>query len=161
MIIHERLKEVLSYDKGSGIFTWINVSKYHSEKNGTIAGCENEGYLLIKIDGVKYRAHRLAYLYVKGYLPDVVDHKDGIGLHNWWDNLRECTVQQNNMNHGKTINKSGLPCGVRFMRDKYQARLICDEKTHYLGVYETPEEAESVYLEKRKELFGEFNRDNP
>ena len=42
-----------------------------------------------------YRAHRLAFLYMKGYIPKLIDHKDRNGLNNKWNNLREANKSTN------------------------------------------------------------------
>ncbi len=157
MITQSELKKILRYDSESGIFTWIGCNKHHSEKNSTIAGCEASGYIKIKIDGKKYSAHRLAWLYVYGEPPNkVIDHIDGDGLNNRIDNLRDCTMQQNNMNHRKKINNSGLPCGVRKTDSGYQARIGHLNQQHVLGTFSTVDEAEEAYLNKKRELFGEY-----
>jgi hypothetical protein len=160
MLTLDIVKNQLDYDKQTGLFTWNNVSKYHSEKNGREAGALCDGYVKISISGKKYSAHRLAWLYTYGYLPEQIDHINGISNDNRIDNLRECTHAENVRNHGKTIDKSGLPTGVRFMNDGYQARVTYNGKQYHLGVYKTPQEAEDIYLQTRKILFGEYHRDN-
>jgi hypothetical protein len=39
---------------------------------------------------------------------------------------------------------------------RYVARISCRKKHFHLGVFDSPEEAQSVYISKRKELFGEY-----
>lgn len=158
-LIPSDVSDKLSYCQESGVFTWIDVSKYHSQLNGEIAGCEVDGYIVIKIDGIPFKAHRLAWYFVTGEQPVMIDHKNGNGLDNRFLNLRDCDHSGNAKNHGKTINGSGLPCGVRLIKSgKYQARITCDGNLMSLGAFDTAEQAESVYKEKRAELFKEFNR---
>ena len=56
------------------------------------------GHIAIRVMGKRYLAHRLAWLYVYGYLPLEVDHINGKADDKRISNLRECTHAQN----GKT-----------------------------------------------------------
>ena len=62
MLSIERLREVLWYDESTGVFTWVKDIGYKI-KAGSIAGSVDSGYRTIKIDGSKYKAHRLAWYY--------------------------------------------------------------------------------------------------
>lgn len=106
-ITQERLKEVLDYDSSTGIFTW--------KKNGSITGTLNSyGYVIIKVDGIPHRAHRLAWLYVYGdTIPEVLDHIDSNRSNNSIDNLRvssksERSRLQKNAGLDGTCNKSSI-----------------------------------------------------
>jgi hypothetical protein len=84
----DRLRELLSYDKHSGEFVWRVM---HSSRSaiGAQAGTSNGEWIRISIDGERYAAHDLAWLYVTGEWPsDKLQHIDGIKLHNGIDNLR-------------------------------------------------------------------------
>ncbi len=74
-----RLKELLLYDPDTGIFTWISSTKNYRRPIGAVAGYINSlGYVQIGIDCVAYGAHRLAWMYVHGNLPEMdVDHING------------------------------------------------------------------------------------
>ncbi|WP_234116730.1 hypothetical protein [Citrobacter freundii] len=63
------LKESVSYDEKTGIFRWI--AKRQNVVAGRIAGHKDSlGYIRITISGKNYLAHRLAWLYVHGYMPE-------------------------------------------------------------------------------------------
>jgi len=87
-----------------------------------------------------------------------VDHKDHNGLNNRKNNLRICSRSQNLGN--KLIsdrNTSGYK-GVSFNKfnGKYSALIGFEGKQYHLGYFNKPEKAHKKYVEKAKELFGEF-----
>lgn len=86
-----------------------------------------------------------------------VDHINGNTLDNRKENLRICTNSQNQMNRGK-IKKNNLYKGVTKAHGKYQAVIIENKKSHYLGLFETPEEAHKAYCEASKKYHGEYGR---
>src|SRR6267142_482821 len=94
----DELKSILHYDPDTGIWTWL--INHRSVSKGSTAGYRNvDGYWIIIYKDKRYRAHRLAFLYMTGKLPiDEVDHKNEIKDDNKWKNLRECTGQQNKHN---------------------------------------------------------------
>jgi len=158
-----RLKEVLSYNPDDGSWIWINPPKQHPRLKGCNAGTKRPSrglyYLKIRVDHKVYSAHRLAFLYMEGFMPKIVDHINGNTLDNRWNNLRPVTQNQNAWNTKIFKKRSNLPMGVRFNASgNYGARIAYYNKTLYLGTYSTPEEASFVYLKKRRELFGEYNR---
>jgi hypothetical protein len=83
----------------------------------------------------------------------IVDHKDCDRTNDRWSNLREATHAQNSANMhvrpGRLFPKGVFPCGRGF-----QARI----QQHYLGIFNTSEEAAAAYLKAATELFGEFAR---
>jgi hypothetical protein len=106
-LTQERLKELLSYDPGTGVFHWI-------ARNGAAAGSytirgNKKEYLRISIDGKRYQAHRLAWLYAYGEWPkDQIDHINQNGIDNSIANLREVTSKENYKNRPiPKDNKSG------------------------------------------------------
>ena len=113
------LKDLLHYDKDTGVFTWL-VSRGHAAV-GKIAGCINaKGYLQIRIYGKTYRAHRLVFLYMEGKLPpDQVDHINRDKTDNRWSNLRHAThlINQNN----KANNNAVIGVGFRKQNKKWFA----------------------------------------
>lgn len=154
------LHRVLDYDLETGIFTWLVSSG--SAKPGKIAGCySDDGYIRIRIGGTLYLAQRLAWLYVTGNWPDnQIDHEDGIKGNNSWDNLRDATNSQNQMNRTNAINNQSGYKGVHFCntREMWIARLQRDNVVYHLGEYETADEAGAAYEVAAKIHFGEFAR---
>lgn len=106
-----QLREVLFFDEDSGEFFW-KVDRRGTAKAGTRAGSvEPNGYIQIWVFGKRYRAHRLAWLYVYAHWPtEAVDHRDGIRSNNAIRNLRLASTAQNiqNQRRAHLDNPSGL-----------------------------------------------------
>lgn len=113
MITQDELKRILEYNPDEGTFTWLNNQEVHNKVRGLPAGClkphsvdPNRKDLVIQINGKKYPAQNIAFLYMTGNLPKVmVDHIDGDSLNYKWTNLREADWQLNSQNRktSKTI----------------------------------------------------------
>lgn len=150
------LKSILSYDAESGLFTWTKYAP-RSKQPGTVAGHVGKGYRIIEIHGRSYLAHRLAWMYVHGEMPDCIDHANGDPDDNKITNLRIATPSQNSANSRKPDHNTSGAKGVRITTSgKYQAVLKCNGTTYNLGVYATKEEAAQAYLAGAQKHFGEF-----
>lgn len=151
MITQEYLKSILWYDHSTGIFIPINGNLNQPYKN-------YKGYILIKVKGRAYRAHRLAFLYMTGEWPKgQVDHDNNIKHDNRWLNLRDATNQLNHYNLLKPKNNTSGAKGVRKVKNgKFQARIKHNQKEIYLGLYDTLELASAAYFKKSKEIAKEF-----
>lgn len=148
----------LLYDHISGRFFWVAPPSNHLRLRGTVAGGNGTGYTMIKIDGQKYKAHRLAWLYVYGTMPDcVIDHRDGDPFNNAISNLRLATQAQNCANAKPWARKS-LPKGVRENHGKFTARIRFNRELITIGTFDTPEEAARAYERQAVLLYGEFGR---
>lgn len=153
MITQEKLKEALHYSHETGMFIWKS-SKF-GPKEGAVAGGNNHGYVRIKIDGVDYLAHRLAWLYVYGKFPPRIDHADTNRANNSIGNLRIATQSQNIAN---SVRKRGGLKGASKFRNKWLAAITVNYKKIYLGLFLTPLEAHLAYCSAAKRIFGEFAR---
>lgn len=159
MISLAQLRRILSYDAETGTFVWVCPPDNHPRLIGVAAGTVGpDGYVAIKIDGRKYKAHRLAWLYVHGELPKSrIDHRDGNQFNNSIENLRLATQSQNCANCARKRGKK-LPKGVRYMRNKYQARIGAGHKLIHLGTYHTVHAAAAAYETAARRIYGEFAR---
>ena len=96
------IKELLHYEPNTGIFTWLK-HRGGKTKKGSIAGSLHKcGYMVIRINVKHYYAHRVAWIYVHGSIPEhvLIDHINGKRNDNRIENLRLATYQQNNENRG-------------------------------------------------------------
>ena len=167
MVTAERLRELLDYDKGSGILTWRSTGKragwFHQGPNGP-----QDTYIRVQVDGRSYMAHRLAWLHVTGSLPAAeIDHRNQDGLDNRWDNLRPASRSQNCMNRRAFSNKTtSQNKGIVFDHAAHQrghlkcwrARIQVDGARKHLGRFETEQAATDAYQAAALAHFGEFAR---
>ncbi len=158
----EFLCKLFAYDPNTGIVTW-RVCLYRSRvKIGSqVKSRTTRGYFRVSISGSAYRLHLIIWKMMTGVDPDhEVDHHDLDKGNNRWDNLRAATRSQNAANIAITSrNTSGFK-GVSFYRPsgKWRATIRKDGRLHFLGDFDTKEEAYAAYVAKAEELFGEFAR---
>jgi hypothetical protein len=89
----------------------------------------------------------------------VIDHKDGNGLNNCRSNLRYATHGQNTAN-GLHRNRRtpGLKGTQQTKYGRWVAFIQHNKKNHYLGTFDTTEEAHAAYREAALRLHGDFAR---
>jgi len=158
MLTQARLKEVLSYDPETGIFTWI-IATSNRIKSGSIAGNFGKGYVRINVDGKSYGAHRLVFLYMTGKFPTLlIDHINGIKNDNRLSNIRQATFHENAKNCPKRKNnKSGLKnVSLHKRSQKWAASARLNGKKIHLGLFENKNEAFEVYKKFAIENHGNF-----
>lgn len=161
MLTQERLKELLHYNEDTGVFTRIVGRPGPRARKGDVAGTDDgSGYIRIYVDGKGYKAHRLAWFYMYGYMPEEVDHENLDRSDNRKANLRDATHGQNQAN-GRAYSNNALGLkGVSLHKPngKYKAQIQANGKKVGLGYYATPQEAHAVYAKAAAELHGEFAR---
>lgn len=159
----EKLNKLLHYDAETGVFTWkVSAGKGVA---GRVAGsvrqhsiCSHYKTIDIGIGGKNYRAHRLAWLWTYGVLPETeIDHIDGDGTNNRISNLRLATHKQNGENVKlRKDNRSGRR-GVSFhqasglwrARVSHHGRELCS----YHG---SSEDAALAADAARKQLYSHY-----
>ena len=143
-LTQDLLKELLEYDPKTGRFFW-RVSKGQRGVAGTEAGSlTHSGYVYIGLDRKQYFAHRLAWLYVHGYMPENdLDHIDRYPTNNRIENLREVSQVCNQRNCGnRKHNKSGVKGVYWYKRyGKWRAQIVVNQRCFGLGYYDDFTEA--------------------
>ena len=160
----EQVREVLSYDEETGVFTWkVSRPRVHA---GDVAGYYDNGYRKIRVKGHNYQASRLAIFWMTGEWPiHEVDHKNLNTKDNRYENLREATRTENQRNRAARKDSTTGFKGVRFQRSAhgnrcgyYVAQIRAGGKRVYLGSFKTAEEAHQAYVVAAKAHHGQFAR---
>lgn len=157
-ISHERLKELVDYDAEKGVFTW-KVTRCTRAQVGMRAGSNTKGYWRLCLDGTVYMAHRVAWFYCYGEMPDLeVDHINGDPSDNRIENLRVSSTSQNIMNSKlNSRNTSGIK-GVSWFKPqrKWSGYVTLNYKQHHAGYFTTKEDAGHAVKLLREKLHGQF-----
>lgn len=144
------VKESLSYSPTDGAFLWLS-----GRNKGKPAGCLNpkDGYVQIQIAGVSYKAHRLAWLYVTGEMPEFVDHLNCVRSDNRFANLRMASAKINSQNRRTaSVGASSGRLGVTNRSGKWQARITIDGKVCHIGTFNTCDEASEAYVSVKRRV---------
>lgn len=141
----EELKEFLDYCPLTGHFKW-KVRAVAQRPIGSIAGNINTkiGYVQIRLQGVLYYAHRLAFLYMTGAFPEKeVDHINGNRTDNRWTNLRQATSLEQSRNCALSKNNTSGIKGVCWdkRKQKWYARITINRRDHFVGYFDDLNEA--------------------
>lgn len=150
-----RLRELVFYDPETGIFTRRQSHRGNRYPAGAqIGAVTHHQYLRTTIDGERHYLHRLAFLYMTGSWPDVVDHVDCDGGNNRWSNLRDVTqgVNTQNLRGPRGNNRLGV-LGVSFdpVRGRYEASVKLGD-TRARRRFDTAAEAHAFYIAQKREL---------
>ena len=132
------LKRLFYYNPLSGVFTRV-VSNHNKYKVGSIAGTldGHTGYIRIRINGKGYYAHRLAFLYMTGSMPKIVDHDNRVRDDNRWENLNNGTYVDNARNQPISSRNTSNTTGVSWnkKRCRWHSRIGLDGNNKHLGFF--------------------------
>lgn len=156
MITQELLKEHFEYRDGH--LYWIKPTARHVKVGQQFGSYCDKGYKAGKLKSKWHREHRLIWLYHYGEWPkEHIDHINGIKDDNRIENLRECTVQQNQFNKkswGKTSSHKGVSWGKQ--NKKWKAQYTHKSKLYHVGYYTTEEEAAEAYRKATEHLHKDY-----
>ncbi|MES2367701.1 MAG: HNH endonuclease [Pseudomonadota bacterium] len=167
ILTRERVLETLGYSPVTGVFIWKDRPResfkrsnsweqFKTRRAGKVAGCVGDhGYILIRLDDILYKSHRLAFLIMTGEMPEMVDHINHNSADNRWINLKVANHEINHKNKTiNTSNKSGIT-GVSFVKSerRWIAFIGNGRKKIRLGRFDTKEAAAIARADAEK-LYG-------
>lgn len=158
----EFLCERFEYNPETGIVIWKNRPRHHfngrgyeifkSKCVGKPVGSYKNGYFIIGITDEKgrrstYMLHRIIYKMMTGKHPEFIDHINGIRDDNRWENLRDVSVMENNMNLRIKCNNTTGHTGVYYLKDKnyYHSAINFNGQKIHLGTYDDIATAGAAY----------------
>lgn len=141
-LTQKKLKEILCYDQKTGIFTW-KKSRGRAARGDRAGNLNSYGYIDIKINKKLYKASRLAFLYMDGYMPDIVDHIDRKRNNNKWSNLRDTNIIVNVRNKTNRNDSTSGITGVNYdiNKRKWRVRIINNYNNISFGNYKIKHDA--------------------
>ena len=151
----KRLKELLHYCPYTGAFT--HLTNRVKKDAGTVT---SKGYVHLWLDGVRYAAHRIVFLYCYGEWPEgAVDHINRVRHDNRLANLRLVSASQNQQNRVLSKNNSSGHKGVSWdrSRGKWAAAIYHASKCKHLGRFVNIEDAIAAY----KVAAAKYHTHNP
>lgn len=125
---------LFTYDPATGVLAWkVKRPGPNSPDIGGEAGSVIGGrYRSIQFKQKRHYVHRVIWEMVSGPIPDglCIDHIDGDGLNNRWENLRVTTLSGNQRNRRVNANSStGVPGVINHIRGGFS--VYCANK--YVG----------------------------
>jgi hypothetical protein len=164
-ITQEALRQAFWLDHSTGeLYRWVEERGSRVLEENPAGSRDPQQRCEIHIRGQRILRSRLVYLYVHGgKFPDQVNHINNNVTDDRPKNLRPATISQRNRarrgNLGRDLPKGVGQQSVKCNRPFY-ARINFGPKQHYLGSYETVEEAATAYNIAASELFGRYARLN-
>ncbi len=155
----ERLNELFAYDPETGIFT-RRVATSNGDVGSAVGG-KSGGYIILWVDGRRYRAHRIAWAMGTGVELSVdleVDHRNTNKADNRLANLRQATSAQNIAAQGPRCNNTSGVRGVSFDQQtgQWRSRIEVNKRNISLGRHKTFDAAARARLEAERLYYGEF-----
>jgi hypothetical protein len=154
-LTQKRLKEVLDYNKETGIFV-AKIMRSNRPLGKEVGYPNAHGYLRARIDKKAYYMHRLAWLYVYGKFPTKwIDHKNRNKKDNRIDNLRDISHSENHRNMPLQSNNTSGYAGINWNKKnkKWRARIKVNSREIHLGAFKNKEEAVNAKMHAEK-LYG-------
>lgn len=162
MVNQAVLKEYFSYDKDTGILTWIKKPSKKIVLNSRAGSLNKLGYRTVYFMGKSYQEHRLIWEWYYGYTPiEQIDHINHIRDDNRIDNLREVSIAENARNRTRRdsrVDEAGIWWCKR--RKRYIAEIKFNGKKVYQKSFTDIEQAIKERKAKSLELGFHENHGN-
>ena len=169
--IAAHIEKCFEYNPKTGIFTY-KISRGPRKEGDRVGTIGTGGYRMIGIGPSGSQRQigesRIAFFIMEGRWPDVMDHINGIRDDNRYENLRECTTQQNCINtssrRGSTSRYRGVhlrkECSFKGPVDLWIAGIYYNKKKIHLGRFKKESDAALAYNEASAKYFGAFGKIN-
>ena len=147
MLTAQRLRDLLDYDPLTGLFRWRRVLGRATADwfAGTPHG---SGYLVVCVEQRNYRAHRLAWLHVKGEWPAAtIDHRNRLKTDNRFDNLRDVSGRLNSQNRDGAVERRETKRGTR-----WRVRICRDGRLVTVGTFDSEAAAEAARIGAKSQM---------
>lgn len=153
-VTFERAKERLAYNPETGVLVWASSPGGRVQVGRPAGYIGTNGYVVIRLDGLNYHAHRLAWLLHYGCWPQQeIDHINGIRNDNRISNLRDVDRSTNMSNRkGPDRDTQTGVLGVYKHRERFVAQRRINGIQRYLGTFGTAEEAGAAYRAAGQEV---------
>lgn len=143
------------YASNSQDIIYVSIEDYYRVKDLCWCISNDNGVKRINATDPVTKKHIRMHVYLgyRGY-----DHINKNELDNRRENLRKCTHQQNDFNRDLYKNNTSGFTGVIWVKQiqKWQAAIMLNRKTIYLGVFNNKEDAIKARLQAENKYFGEF-----
>lgn len=157
------LKELIEYDQNTGVVTWKTrdvrwfkdeqqwcADSWNTRYAGKVVGTpihkdSGKTYLQAVLFDSWVLVHNLISIYMLGEVV-LLDHIDGDGTNNKWDNLRKVTHSGNSRNMRKSTRNTSGVVGVSWQsaRGMWLASINTDKGRKFLGRFKNFDEAVTV-----------------
>lgn len=157
----QKLKQLVRYDPETGkVFS--AVDRWRLKAGDELCKGQNSGYKHFEMQGIRYAVHRVAFAITYGYIPDNIDHINGITTDNRIANLRPATPAENNRNTNQKWFSTSRFRGIskNGNNGRWRALIRKDGDLINLGSYGRDVEAAYAYDVASIELHGDFGRRN-
>jgi hypothetical protein len=158
-IDHQYAQTRLQYNPETGSLVWLNGNVTGAEVGCIVENKAGNCYKSMSIgrNGLahNFMVHQMIWFLVTGEWAFELDHRNGNGLDNRWDNLRSVTRSVNNKNHKRQRNNSSGLSGISWSsRGKWRAYGTLEKKQVVLAY--TADFFEAVCRRKAWELSNGF-----
>ena len=152
---YEEVAKLFTYDREAGVLYWKERTRgtiRHKYVAGSSKGAKgSDGYSHVRFMGKIHPTHRIIMMLCFGHIPEnaEIDHVNHVRDDNRLCNLRFVTGSENSKNKSVSSRSTTGVTGVCFnkSRNKFEAHIGVNRQVHYLGLYDTLEEAAAARAE--------------
>ena len=162
----DELRLLLRYEPESGRLFWIHRDRslFSTNRAWRLWNARYEGaeafatfdvrYMVGRINGIRYYAHRVIWRMVTGEVPDQIDHINGNRLDNRFVNLRNVSAEKNSQNLPLTNRNRSGQIGVSWSAREgaWRAEICARGVRRHLGYFQDLADAIAARKEAQAEM---------